>query len=518
MNNNTNLNEYLNSVGIESNNVLYNPSVAILYEHALKFEQDTAISSTGALICNSGKKTGRSPKDKRIVREDTSEKDIWWGPVNIPIDTPQYIVNRTNAINYLNTEPHIYIVDGYAGWNDTFRLKIRVICSRAYHALFMKNMLIKLTDDDINECVDPDFTIFNAGKFPANTSSGTLIGLNFKFGEMIILGTEYAGEMKKGIFSVMHYHLPKKGVLSLHSSANESQNGEVCIFFGLSGTGKTTLSADSDKFLIGDDEHAWYSNGIFNIEGGCYAKCIDLTAEKEPEIFNAIKFGSVLENVVYDNDTHEVDYNDSTLTENTRCSYPLEFIENSKPYASGTHPKNIIMLCCDCFGIFPAVAKLTPEQALKMFVSGYTARVSGTEVGVTEPTAVFSACFGDAFLIHHPLKYAGMLKEMIEKNNCQSWIVNTGWGNQGGYGVGPRIKLKYTRAIIDAIHNDELIHANTTIWEPFNFEIPISCNNVPNDILNPVWTDINAYNKQLQYLVSMFNKNFEQYGDMNLQI
>jgi phosphoenolpyruvate carboxykinase (ATP) len=335
---------------------------------------------------------------------------------------------------------------------------------------------------------------------------------------MVILGTQYAGEMKKGVFSIMHYYLPKKGVLTLHSSANEGDNNDVTIFFGLSGTGKTTLSACSNKKLIGDDEHAWYYDGIFNIEGGCYAKCINLSANSEPEIFNAIKFGSVLENVVCNPITHEVNYDAADLTENTRCSYPLNFIQNSKPNAFGSHPKNIIMLCCDCFGLFPAVSKLTPEQALLMFISGYTSKMAGTEVGITEPTVVFSSCFGEAFLVHHPLVYASMLKEMIKKHNCQSWLINTGWGNEGGYGVGSRIKLKYTRAIIDGIQSGELSNVETILWKPFNFEIPITCLNVPDSVLNPVWVDSNLYDSKLNNLVTMFNKNFEQYNDPNLKI
>ncbi|KAG0354209.1 Protein kinase C-like 1, partial [Gamsiella multidivaricata] len=373
--------------GIDYNHVLMNrnASVAKLYEDALRYEDGSMISSEGALVTSSGKKTGRSPKDKRIVDESTTTADIWWGPVNKKLSEHAFLINHERAVDYLNTRERLYVFDGYAGWDPKYRIKIRVVCARAYHCLFMRNMLIRPTDDELEEYGEPDFTILNAGAFPANRyttgmTSNTSVSINFHRREMVILGTEYAGEMKKGVFTIMHYLMPKAGVLSLHSSANQGEDGDVTVFFGLSGTGKTTLSADPRRHLIGDDEHCWSDTGIFNIEGGCYAKCIDLSAEKEPEIFGAIRFGAVLENVVLDEDTRLVDYSDNSLTENTRCAYPIEYIPNALiPCISSGHPKNIIMLTCDAFGVLPPVSKLTSAQAMYHFISGFTAKMAGTE-------------------------------------------------------------------------------------------------------------------------------------------
>jgi ATP-dependent phosphoenolpyruvate carboxykinase len=366
-----------------------------LYEEALYSEKGTIITSSGALVTDSGDKKGRSPKDKRIVEEPSTANDIWWGPVNFKMSENSFMVNRERAIDYLNTREKLFVFDGFAGWDPKYRIKVRVVCARAYHALFMNNMLIRPSPAELADFGEPDFTIFNAGGFPANRfttgmTSTTSVSLNFHRREMVILGTQYAGEMKKGIFTVMHYMMPRRGVLSLHSSANEGRDGDVSLFFGLSGTGKTTLSADEHRMLIGDDEHCWSDQGVFNIEGGCYAKTIDLSSEKEPEIFGAIRFGSVLENVVYNPDTRVVDYSDDSKTENTRCAYPIEYIPNAKIPCIGGHPKNIILLTCDAFGVLPPVSKLTPEQAMYHFMSGYTAKIAGTEEGVTEPQATFS--------------------------------------------------------------------------------------------------------------------------------
>ena len=405
-----------------------NASPAVLYEDALKYES-AAISSSGALINSSGEKTGRSPKDKRLV---DNIDGVWWGgnSPNIPLSENTFMINRERAIDYLNTKDRLYVFDGFAGWDLEHRLKIRIVCSRAYHALFMNNMLIRPTKEELENFGHPDFTVFNAGQFPANRyttgmTSTTSVSIDFKRGEMVILGTQYAGEMKKGVFTVMHYLMPKAGVLSLHSSANEGKEGDVSLFFGLSGTGKTTLSADPHRALIGDDEHVWTSKGVFNIEGGCYAKCVGLSGEKEPEIFNAIRFGSVLENVVYEPKTRQVDYESTDLTENTRCAYPIEFIPGAKIPCIGGHPKNIILLTCDAFGVLPPVSKLTPEQAMYHFISGYTAKIAGTEQGITEPTATFSACFGQPFLVWHPTKYATMLAEQMKQHKANAWLINT---------------------------------------------------------------------------------------------
>ncbi|KNE57329.1 phosphoenolpyruvate carboxykinase (ATP) [Allomyces macrogynus ATCC 38327] len=500
--------------------IKHNLSVAQLYEDALKNEPGTFLSSAGALITSSGAKKGRSPRDKRIVEEETSARNVWWGPVNTKMSESVFMVNRERAVDYLNTRERLYVLDAFAGWDTKNRIKVRVVCARAYHALFMRNMLIRPTEEELANFGSPDFTIFNAGQFPANRyttgmTSTTSVSINFKRREMVILGTQYAGEMKKGVFTIMHYLMPKAGVLSLHSSANEGPDGDVSLFFGLSGTGKTTLSADPHRYLIGDDEHCWSDDGIFNIEGGCYAKCIDLSAEKEPEIFNAIRFGSVLENVVFHPQTRLVDYTDKSITENTRCAYPIEYIPNAKLPCVGGHPKNIILLTCDAFGVLPPVAKLDQNQAMYHFISGYTAKIAGTEEGVTEPEATFSACFGQPFLVWHPTKYANMLAEKMSQHKADAWLINTGW-NGGKYGVGKRIALKYSRAIIDAIHSGELAKQEYEEYPVFGLQIPKKCPNVPDNVLHPkkAWTGSAAeFDSMVQKLAKLFVDNFKLYQD-----
>eukprot|EP00126_Sphaerothecum_destruens_P015765 Sdes_comp9809_c0_seq1m1340 len=500
--------------------IVHNGSPALLYERALQFEKGTSITSTGALVTRSGRKTGRSPLDKRIVDEPNSSGDIWWGPVNIKLEEQSFMINRERAVDYLNTLSRLYVFDGYAGWDPEYQIKVRVVCSRAYHALFMHNMLIRPTEKELKSFGEPDFIIYNAGAFPANRytkgmTSSTSVAINFSRGEFVILGTEYAGEMKKGVFTIMHYLMPKRGVLSLHSSANEGiEKHDVTLFFGLSGTGKTTLSADPHRRLIGDDEHCWTDKGVFNIEGGCYAKAVNLSAEGEPEIFNAIRFGTVLENVTFNEDTRVVDYENISITENTRAAYPIEYIPDSKIPCVGGHPKNIILLTCDAFGVLPPVSKLTPEQAMYHFISGYTAKVAGTEVGVTEPTATFSACFGQPFLVWHPTKYASMLAEKMKKHGTHCWLINTGWSG-GAYGVGSRMKLKYSRAMIDAIHSGELMSAKYENFGVFNLKIPLACSNVPSEVLNPekAWSDKNQYRSTLLKLAGLFKDNFSKYSD-----
>lgn len=502
---------------IHVDRIIRNGSPARLYEEALKIEKDSAISDVGALMITSGEKTGRSPKDKRIIDNPDSTKNIWWGNINIKLDEHTFIVNRERARDYLNTCEQLYVLDGYAGWDPKHRIKVRVICSRPYHALFMHNMLIRPTDKELDGFGDPDYVIYNAGHFPANKytshmTSKTSVDLSFEDREFVILGTEYAGEMKKGVFTIMNYIMPKNGVLSMHCSANEGDKGDVALFFGLSGTGKTTLSADVRRKLIGDDEHCWTDDGVFNIEGGCYAKCINLSEEKEPEIYRAIRFGSILENVVFDKDSRAVDYDNSSITENTRASYPIEFIENAKIPCVGGHPNNIIFLTADAFGVLPPVSKLTPDQAMYHFISGYTAKVAGTEVGITEPQPNFSACFGAAFLVWHPSKYAEMLAERMRKHGATAWLVNTGWSG-GPYGVGSRIKLKYTRAIIDAIHNGTLDKVKTVEDPTFGLAVPAECPDVPTEILNPrnTWSNKGDYDKTAQKLAKLFKENFTKY-------
>ncbi len=505
--------------GITVANIIRNASPAELYELALRNEHGSAIASTGALIAMSGSKTGRSPSDKRIVDETSTTDDIWWGPVNIKLDKHTFHINRERAVDYLNTRPQLYCVDAFAGWDPKHRLKVRVVCARAYHALFMHNMLIRPTDEQLASFGEPDYLILNAGSFPANRyttgmTSTTSVDLNFQEKTFVILGTEYAGEMKKGIFTVMNYLMPKRGVLSMHCSATEGKDGDTSILFGLSGTGKTTLSADPKRQLIGDDEHCWSEDGIFNIEGGCYAKVINLSKEQEPDIWEALRFGAVLENVVFDPHTRRVDYDDTSVTQNTRGSYPIDSIPNAKLPCMGGHPQNVIFLTCDAFGVLPPVARLTPAQAMYHFISGYTAKVAGTEMGVTEPEATFSACFGGPFLVWHPAKYAEILAEKLRTHGAQTWLVNTGWSG-GGHGVGSRIKLKYTRAIVDAIHNGSLAAVETIQDPTFGIAVPTECPGVPSEMLQPrsTWTDQAAYDEAAKRLAYLFAENFKKYAE-----
>ena len=508
----------LKSHGVFVTNIHRNVSPPVLYEIGLKNERGTAISSTGALVALSGQKTGRVPNDKRVVDNPASTQDIWWGKVNIKFPETSFLINRQRALDYLNSRDQLYVVDGFAGWDPKHQIKIRVICSRAYHALFMHNMLIRPTQDELAQFGEPDYVIFNAGQFPANShtvgvTSNASVALNFERKEIVILGTEYAGEMKKGVFTLMHYLMPAQGVLSMHCSANEGSQGDTAIFFGLSGTGKTTLSADPRRHLIGDDEHCWTDDGIFNIEGGCYAKVIDLSAEAEPDIYRALRFGAVLENVVTDKATHEVDYRDVSITTNTRGSYPIEFIDNAKLPCVGGHPKNVIFLTCDAFGVLPPVSKLTPEQAMYHFISGYTAKVAGTEVGVSEPEATFSPCFSGPFLVWHPTKYAELLADKLRTHGATTWLVNTGWSG-GAYGTGSRMKLAYTRAIVDAIHSGTLHGIETTLDPIFGVAVPRECPGVPSSILTPrgTWKDAAQYDQTAHKLAHLFHKNFAAYA------
>jgi phosphoenolpyruvate carboxykinase (ATP) len=508
----------LSQYGIKATEIIRNAAPAKLYEDAIRYD-GAVITSAGAIATSSAEKTGRSPKDKRVVDHPDSSGDIWWGNVNVKLEESSFMVNRQRAIDFLSGVDRVYVVDGFAGWDPKYRIKTRIVCARPYHALFMHNMLIRPTAEELADYGEPDYVVFNGGQCDAdpNTpgmSSTTSVSLSFERSEFVILGTQYAGEMKKGIFTIMHYLMPKTGVLSMHCSANEGPDKDVSLFFGLSGTGKTTLSADTRRALIGDDEHCWSDDGVFNIEGGCYAKCIDLSEEKEPEIYRAIRFGSVLENIVYDENTREVDYTDSSITENTRASYPIEFIPNAKVPCVGGHPKNIILLTCDAFGVLPPVSQLTPDQAMYHFISGYTAKVAGTEMGVTEPEATFSACFGAAFLVWHPTKYAEMLAELMRKHNAKAWLVNTGWSG-GAYGVGSRMKLSYTRAIIDAIHDGALDSAPTAEDPIFGLTVPTECPEVPSEILIPkqTWDDQAAFEETAKKLAQLFHDNFEKYAD-----
>jgi len=507
--------------GLSPKLVYRNLSVPELYEYALKYETDTRLVSTGALAAVSYEKTGRSPKDKRVVREPGSEGDLWWGEgsPNYPMDERSFLLNRHRAVDYLNYIDAVFVFDGYANWDDKARTKIRVICARPYHALFMHNMLIRPTDHELEQFGEPEFVIYNSGPFPANRlttymTSSTSVDLSLAHRELVILGTQYAGEMKKGVFTVMHYLMPKRGVLSLHSGCNMGKHGDVTLFFGLSGTGKTTLSTDPSRPLIGDDEHCWGDDGVFNIEGGCYAKCINLQESKEPEIFRAIRFGTILENVVFDERRRIVDFDSSSITENTRACYPIDFIDHARIPCVGPHPRNVILLCCDAFGVLPPVSKLSLEQAMYHFVSGYTAKVAGTEQGVKEPEATFSACFGAAFLMWHPMKYAAMLCDKMKQHGTTAWLINTGWTG-GRYGVGSRISLKYTRAIVDAIHSEELAAQSFSTTPIFGLQVPAKCPGVPAEVLQPEssWSSKKEFTGTLQQLGGLFVQNFVKFLD-----
>ena len=524
----------LKHISLKTPIVKRNPTLEELYEDALRFDEDTYLIRGGALVTRSGVKTGRSPLDKRIVREsgEGEEADIWWGAEampHYPMDSIGFKMNRERAIDYLNLQKRVYIVDAWAGWDKNLRLKVRIICTRPYHALFMKNMLVEATEEELKDWTDA-FVIYNAGSFPCNKyvnsmTSSTSIAINFKTQEMVILGSEYAGEMKKGIFTIMNYYMPKHGHLSLHSSCNvglaDPERSDVTLFFGLSGTGKTSLSADPKRGLIGDDEHVWTKDGIFNIEGGCYAKCLNLSRENEPDIFNAIRYGSILENVNFDTLSRTPDFTDKTITENTRCSYPISHISGAIIPCLSRHPRNIIFLTCDGLGIFPAVAKLSKEQALYYFVSGFTSKVAGTEIGIKEPIPVFSSCFGEPFIVWHPLKYAELFKEKLEEHGeCTVWLISTGWvGQPYGPAHHKRIPIQYSRTIIDAIHSGalkkEMELDNGTRTGCFGLEVPKSIPGVPECYFNPreMWENPGNYDIAEKKLGVQFKENFKRFGD-----
>ena len=491
--------------------VVHNCSQAEYYEHTMK-EYNTKISKNGALVAYSGVKTGRSPSDRRIVSSSKYDEELWY-PKNTTITEHVFFTNKETATCYLNNLDKIYVFDGYACWHPDYRVKVRVISSRAYHCLFMYNMLIRPTDEELEEFGEPEITIYNAGCFPCNRytesmTSSTSINLNLETKEVVILGTQYAGEMKKAVFTMMNFFMPQRGILSLHSSCNISHDAEnVCLFFGLSGTGKTTLSADPERKLIGDDEHCWHDEGVFNIEGGCYAKCIHLNPDKEPDIFGAIRFGALYENVVINEHSREVDFDDASITENIRLSYPIHFINNAHIPCIAGHPNNIILLTCDAFGVLPLVSKLNTEQAMYHFISGYTSKAPGTEDGVNEPVAVFSACYGEAFLLCHPKKYATLLADKLEKHNAHCWLVNTGWVG-GKYGVGKRCDINVTREIVRKIHDGSLVDEE---YEPFmlldmNMQIPTKYGHPRGQ-----WSDSELYDKTLNKIENLFRENYKKY-------
>ena len=491
--------------------VHYNLSVEELIRHALEFD-DSVLASNGALVCRSGKYTGRTPKDKYTVAEPGSEGHIWWE--NNAVMSPAVFDRlRKKVYDYSQTKK-LYVIDTFGGADPDHRIAVRFIVERPYHALFIKQLLIRPNEEELAN-FRPEWTVCNMCRLYADpasddTRSEAVIALNFADKQVLILGTEYAGEMKKSVFTIMNYLLPLKGVMSMHCSANIGPEGDTALFFGLSGTGKTTLSADPGRNLIGDDEHGWTDDGVFNVEGGCYAKCIKLSAEGEPQIWKAIKRGAVLENVVL-KDGNVPDYDDASITENTRAAYPIDHIEGAVIPSVGGHPKNIFFLTCDATGVLPPISRLTPEQAMFHFLNGYTAKVAGTEAGVTEPTLTFSTCFGAPFLPLRPHAYANLLGELIERHDARVWLVNTGWTG-GPYGVGSRMKLGYTRAMLKAAFDGSLDQVNYEAHDVFGVAMPTSCPGVPSDVLNPrnTWADPKEYDAAALALQTKFLTNHSQ--------
>lgn len=476
------------------------------------------LNDTGALCIRTGEFTGRSPKDKFIVKDALTENTVDWNNFNIPIEEKYFHQLKKKMLDYLGAKEEVWIRDAYACADPAYRLNIRVINENPWSNLFAYNMFLRPAENEL-ENFEAEWHIIQAPGFKADaTIDGTrqhnFAVLSFTHKTILIGGTGYTGEMKKGIFSVLNYILPhNKNVLSMHCSANMGKEGDVAIFFGLSGTGKTTLSADPNRKLIGDDEHGWTDNFVFNFEGGCYAKTIDLSEEKEPEIFHAIRPGALLENIHFHPGTSKIDFCNCSITENTRVSYPLDFISNALEPSIGGLPKNIFFLTCDAYGVLPPISKLTPGQAMYQFISGYTAKVAGTEAGVTEPKSTFSACFGAPFLPLHPGKYAGMLGEKMKKHQVNVWMINTGWSG-GPYGIGNRMKLSYTRAMITAALDGKLDAVSYSAHPVFGMMMPASCPGVPAEILNPrsTWADTTAYDEKSKDLAAQFVKNFEKYA------
>jgi phosphoenolpyruvate carboxykinase (ATP) len=519
----------LDKLGIKAaQEIFYNSSYDQLFEHETSasiqgYERGT-VTKLGAVSVDTGRFTGRSPKDKYIVEDPDSKEHVWWsgtGSDNNKIDQGQWEQLKKVALDRLNSKK-LYVMDVYAGANPATRLKIRLVTEIAWKAHFAKNMFIRPTEEEL-KTFTPDWTILDACKTQADAfkeiglRSEVFVAFHIKERMTLIGGTWYGGEIKKGIFSVMNYLLPLKDIGSFHCSANRGQAGDTALFFGLSGTGKTTLSTDPKRALIGDDEHGWDKDGVFNFEGGCYAKCINLSAESEPDIYHAIKRDALLENVVVRGDG-SVDFDDQSKTENTRVSYPIYHIENIvKPISKGGHPKNVIFLTADAFGVLPPVSRLTFEQAQYQYLSGYTAKVAGTEIGVKEPTATFSPCFGNAFLLLHPTMYGKVLAAKMKEHGSQAWLVNTGWTG-GAYGTGKRMSIKATRRIIDAILDGSLAKAHFEKFPVFNFEIPTGIEGVEANILNPrnTWTDKAAYDEALKKLAGMFVEKFRRFADNDL--
>ena len=495
----------------------WNASPAELTEDTLLLDHGF-LTENGTLAVNTGEFTGRSPKDRFIVKDDITKDAVWWGDINIPFDPEKFDRLQARVAAYL-TGKAIYARDSYVCADPRYRLNVRVYTEYPWSSLFASNLFLRPTDAEI-ETFAPDWTIICAPGFLADagidgTRQHNFAILNFSKKVVLIGGTAYTGEIKKSIFSALNFILPhQESVLSMHCSANIGKAGDTAVFFGLSGTGKTTLSSDPERQLIGDDEHGWSDTGVFNFEGGCYAKTINLSPEKEPQIYDAIRFGALLENIGVYEGTRKVNYEDGSITENTRVSYPINFVDNIVTPSVGPLPKNIFYLTCDAYGVLPPISQLTIGQAMFHFISGYTAKVAGTEAGITEPQTTFSACFGAAFMPLHPTKYAELLGKKMKENNVKVWLVNTGWSG-GSYGVGSRMSLKYTRALITAALNGELDNAEFRTHEVFGLSFPVNCPGVPAEILDArnTWADKATYDATAKKLAAAFNKNFEKYAD-----
>lgn len=509
--------EYLNSLGFKGvKNIYKNLAVSELVERAV-LNGEGKLTSCGALNVNTGKYTGRSPEDRFIVDQRSIHNDINWGKINVPIGQENFDVIYKKLIEYFQNKD-LYIFDGFAGADKRYSMKVRFINELACQNLFVHQLFIRPTEEELIN-FSPEFTLICAPGFKADPvvdkiNSEAFVIINFEQKMVIIGGTMYSGEMKKSIFSVLNYILPQKGVLPMHCSANIGPEGDTALFFGLSGTGKTTLSADPNRRLIGDDEHGWSDDGIFNFEGGCYAKCINLSKENEPQIWNAIKFGTMLENVVVDKNGY-VDYCDDRFTENTRAAYPVDYIPGAVLEGIGSRPKTILFLTADAFGVLPPISKLTKEQAMYHFMSGYTSKLAGTERGIKEPQATFSACFGAPFMPMNPSFYAKMLGDKIESADVDVYLVNTGWAG-GPYGVGKRMKLSYTRAMVTAAINGELKYVEYVEHPIFKLMMPVTCQGVPSEILNPIntWENKDEYRKCALELANKFKENFSKFKDV----
>ncbi len=508
------LREHLRSLGIKPAALHQNLSTAALYEYALNRDEGQ-LAADGQLVVETGQHTGRSPKDKFFVREPGSEEAIDWGESNQPFEPAHFDALFDRVAAYLS-EREVFALDAYVGADPRYRLPIRVVTELAWQSLFARDLFIvpeRIPDDFVPEFTVVDAALFNADPARDHTRSGTFILVHFGRRMVLIGGTRYAGEIKKSVFTIMNYLMPLRDVLSMHCSANVGKEGDAAIFFGLSGTGKTTLSADSSRPLIGDDEHGWSSDGVFNIEGGCYAKVIRLSPKAEPEIWAAShRFGSVLENVVMDPATRRLDLDSEAKTENTRSAYPVEFNPNIVPGLMAGHPRTIVMLTADAFGVLPPIAKISKEQAMYHFLSGYTAKVAGTERGITEPLATFSTCFGAPFMVHHPTVYAHLLGERIDTHEVECWLVNTGWTG-GPYSIGKRMSIAHTRAMLNAALNGTLRHVRFEPEPFFGLMIPTTVPDVPSDVLNPrnAWHNPHAYDTQAKKLTQLFAENFKKF-------